>query len=115
MLLSPDAIGAVSEILDAGDFYGESVRPSLAVCTECGGKGAIGFDRGPAAEPCTRCRGTGRMFSDPEYRGVFAAMISEGGVFVDPQWRLLLEALNALDKRVWELERGASGPTEDTF
>jgi hypothetical protein len=55
------------------------------------------------------------VFSDPQYRGVFAAMISEGGVFVDPQWRLLLEALNALDTRVGELERGASGPNEETF
>jgi hypothetical protein len=55
------------------------------------------------------------VFSDPQYRGVFAALINEGGVFLEPQGRLLLEALNALDARVAELERGASGPNENDF
>ena len=51
------------------------------------------------------------MFSDPQYRGVFAAMIGEGGALLDPQWRLLLEALDALDNRVRALE----GPDESDF
>lgn len=35
------------------------------VCDGCRGTGAIGFDRGPAVERCTQCRGAGVLFPEP--------------------------------------------------
>ena len=64
----------------------------------------ITFERGPSVEACPRCRGAGRVYGDPSFRGVFAAMIAERGIFLDPDLRLLLEALNALDERVCRVE-----------
>jgi hypothetical protein len=35
------------------------------VCEECRGTGAVGFDRGPAVERCTACKGAGVLFHEP--------------------------------------------------
>jgi hypothetical protein len=76
----------------------------LGTCPQCQGAGAVGFETGPAAEPCTGCKGTGRTYSEQDWRGVFRAMIDEKGVLLDPEWRLLLEGLAALESRVAALE-----------
>lgn len=34
------------------------------ICEDCGGNGAHGYARGPAAERCPRCRGAGVVFGD---------------------------------------------------
>jgi hypothetical protein len=34
-------------------------------CEECRGTGAIAFEKGPAVERCTACRGIGVRFPDP--------------------------------------------------
>jgi hypothetical protein len=34
------------------------------ICEDCGGNGAHGYERGPAAERCPRCRGAGVVFGD---------------------------------------------------
>ncbi len=68
------------------------------------------FDRGPAVEPCTRCAGTGRSFSDPEYRGLFTSLLRESGVFLEADMRLLLVGLEALDRRLQVVEETIRRP-----
>jgi hypothetical protein len=82
--------------------------PRLGICPQCQGAGAIGFETGPAAEPCTGCQGTGRTYPEPQWRGLFREMINEKGVLLDPEWRLLLEGLVALEERVATLEAAGS-------
>ena len=76
----------------------------LAPCPECGGEGLIRFETGPAVEPCRACSGTGRTYTYPDMRGVFAALIREKGSFLDKDVRLLLVGLDALEARVRRLE-----------
>jgi hypothetical protein len=40
--------------------------PRVHLCEECGGSGALPYDRGPAAERCPRCGGVGVRFADPQ-------------------------------------------------
>jgi hypothetical protein len=82
----------------------------LLPCAECGSEGLLQFERGPAVEPCRACSGTGRTYTGERYRGVFAAMIDEKGTFLDRDIRLLLVGLDALDRRVSELEPQGEGP-----
>jgi len=77
----------------------------LSPCPFCDGQGLVTFERGPAVEPCRECLGAGRIYADPSFKGVFAALLSEKGVFLDRDMRLLLTALDALDRRVGELEQ----------
>jgi hypothetical protein len=55
-------------------------------------------------EPCRECRGSGRTYDDPTYRGLFGELLREKGVLLDADIRLLLLALEALDARVADLE-----------
>lgn len=64
----------------------------------------LAFERGPEVEPCRECAGTGRQYSEPGYRGMFDALLREKGVLLDPDMRLLLLALDALDRRLTTLE-----------
>ncbi len=75
----------------------------------CDGRGLVTFDRGPAVEPCTQCAGTGRIFSDRDYRGLFSALLRESGVFLDADMRLLLVGLEALDRRLQVVEDAVRG------
>lgn len=79
----------------------------LGVCPFCEGKGVLAFDRGPEVEPCGECGGTGRTYGEPRYRGLFEAIIRDRGVLLDPDMRLLLLGLDALDRRVAALENAA--------
>ena len=76
----------------------------LGSCPFCGGQGLQTYETGPAVEPCSECRGTGRTYDDPRFRGVFRALLNEKGVLLDRDMRLLLLALDALDERVGVLE-----------
>ena len=79
----------------------------LLPCGECGGEGLLRFERGPAVEPCRACSGTGWTYTGDGYRGMFAALIEEKGVLLDRDVRLLLVGLDALERRVRELEPAA--------
>lgn len=79
----------------------------LGVCPFCEGIGVVAFERGPEVEPCSDCRGTGRTYGEPEYRGLFEAIMRDRGVLLDPDMRLLLLGLDALDKRLAALENDA--------
>lgn len=85
----------------------------LTQCPECQGTGAIAFDTGPAAEPCQRCAGTGWLYSGRAGRGLFGAMVIEGGALLDPKMRLLLNGLIALEERVAQLERELGRRTDE--
>ncbi len=82
------------------------VRGRLSPCPSCGGRGLLTFERGPGVEPCTVCLGAGRVYSDPDLRGVFAALLEEKGVLLEADMRLLLLGLDAIDRRVAALEDG---------
>ena len=79
------------------------MRESLSECPDCAGAGVVTFGKSPVAEECPRCRGTGHLYS-ADYRCLFAAMIERGGVFTKPEWRLLLEGLAALERRIEAIE-----------
>jgi hypothetical protein len=81
----------------------------LLPCAACSGEGLLQFERGPGVEPCRACSGTGRTYTGERYRGVFAAMIREKGAFLDRDVRLLLVGLDALERRVRELEPQGDG------
>lgn len=76
----------------------------LSPCPICGGQGLLTFERGPSVEPCGDCAGTGRIYSDAGYRGLFTALLRERGVFLDADMRLLLVGLAALDRRLQVIE-----------
>lgn len=80
------------------------MQGSLSPCPFCDGQGLITFAGGPAVEPCTECGGVGQIFSDPTYRGVFAALLRQKGVLLDADMRLLLLALAEIDRRLQRLE-----------
>lgn len=80
------------------------MRGGLGDCPFCEGRGVLAFETGPEVEPCRECSGTGRTYSDPRYRGLFEAILREKGVLLDPDMRLLLLGLAALDERVAMLE-----------
>jgi hypothetical protein len=84
------------------------VRGSLSPCPFCDGQGLLTFERGPEVEPCTECKGTGRVYGDPMFRGLFAELLRQKGVFLDADMRLLLLGLDALDQRLEALEVDAS-------
>ena len=75
----------------------------LTPCPFCDGKGAQAFETGPPVELCSQCGGTGRLVRD--WRGMFAALAADKGVFLDADMRLLLAALADLEERVVALER----------
>ncbi|HEY7381788.1 MAG TPA: hypothetical protein VH572_11290 [Gaiella sp.] len=77
----------------------------LPECPFCGGAGAVAFETGPAVEPCSECRGTGRLVA--RWHGVFAALLHEKGVLLDTEMRLLLVALDELEQRVDALDRSS--------
>jgi hypothetical protein len=79
----------------------------LSPCPFCEGRGLATFDRGPEVEPCSECKGTGRLYSDESFKGIFAALLKEKGVFLDADMRLLLLSLDALDQRLVTLEDDA--------
>lgn len=88
----------------------------IFLCEECDGAGAVAFDRGPAAENCTRCGGVGLVMTDPlhalsDLQRLFSVTPSDEGVIAraapGAEWRLLLTALQHLQQRVEELERKA--------
>jgi hypothetical protein len=79
----------------------------LPHCPFCRGAGVVAFDAGPVVELCAECRGTGRVVT--RWRGVFAGLVQEKGVLLDTEMRLLLVALDELEKRVDLLER-ENGP-----
>lgn len=83
------------------------MRGGLDACPFCEGRGVLTFERGPGVEPCTECAGTGRTYSEPEYRGLFEAIMRDRGVLLDPDMRLLLLGLDALDKRLTALEEAS--------
>ncbi len=76
----------------------------LSPCPFRDGRGIVTFERAPEVEPCTECRGSGRLYTDAEYRGVFDALLHEKGIFADRDLRLLLLGLSALERRLSELE-----------
>jgi hypothetical protein len=76
----------------------------LSPCPFCDGQGLLTFESGPAVEPCKECSGAGQLFSDGDYRGLFAALLREKGVFLDKDVRLMLLGLAALERRVQALE-----------
>ena len=76
----------------------------LTPCPFCEGAGLLTFDSGPAVEPCGECRGTGRIYSDVEYRGLFDELLRERGVFLEADMRLLLMGLRALEARLEKIE-----------
>jgi hypothetical protein len=84
-----------------------SVRGSLSPCPFCEGRGLLTFERGPEVEPCTECNGTGRLYTDPTLRGLFAELLRQKGVFLDADMRLLLLGLDALDERLAAVEAEA--------
>ena len=75
----------------------------LSACPFCEGKGLLTFESGPAVEPCRECRGSGRIYDDPGYRGLFSEMLREG-VLLDADIRLLLIGLEALEARIGNVE-----------
>jgi hypothetical protein len=83
------------------------VRGSLSPCPLCDGQGLLTFERGPEVEPCTECNGTGRVYSDRTYKGLFAELLKQKGIFLDADMRLLLLGLDALDERLRALEDDA--------
>jgi hypothetical protein len=83
------------------------VRGSLSPCPFCDGQGLLTFERGPEVEPCTECKGTGRVYSDPAYKGLFAELLRQKGLFLAADMRLLLLGLDALDERLGALEDDA--------
>lgn len=76
----------------------------LGICPFCHGRGVAAFERGPEVEPCAECAGTGRTYGEPGYRGLFDAIMRDRGVLLDPDMRLLLIGLDALDRRLAALE-----------
>ena len=76
----------------------------LSACPSCAGKGLLTFESGPAVEPCRECNGSGRIYDDPAYRGLFTELLREEGVLLDEDMRLLLLGLEALDVRLSKLE-----------
>ena len=84
-------------------------RGSLSPCSSCGGQGLLTFESGPEVEPCTDCQGTGRVYSDRTLKGLFAELLKQKGVLLDPDMRLLLIGLDALDRRVQGLEDDKRG------
>jgi hypothetical protein len=85
------------------------MRGRLGPCPSCDGQGLLAFDRGPGVEPCTECNGTGRVYSDPTYRGLFAELLRQRGSSLDPDTRLILLGLDALDRRLRALEDDGHG------
>lgn len=77
-------------------------------CVNCGGLGRLGFERGPATEYCPDCNGAGLTWSDPQLRGVFAALLAgcvdlaTAPLGADRQ--LMLGALARLEQRVERIE-----------
>jgi hypothetical protein len=53
---------------------------------------------------CRQCDGAGLLYPNPELRGVFEALLQEVGPFGDPKWRLVMNGLVELEKRVDVLE-----------
>ena len=76
----------------------------LSPCPFCNGQGLVAFDRGPEVEPCSECKGIGRLYSDASFRGIFAELLREKGVFLDADMRLLLLGLDAVDRRLSTIE-----------
>lgn len=73
-------------------------------CPFCEGTGLALFEgAGPSVEICSECDGTGRLLS--EKRGVFRELMREKGVMLTTEMRLLLVALDELERRLDELER----------
>lgn len=82
-------------------------------CANCSGVGHLGFDRGPAVEYCPECNGAGLTSSDPELRGVFAALLTgrvdltAAPLGADRQ--LLLRGLARLEERIERIEAALEG------
>lgn len=85
----------------------------LYLCHECGGAGAIAFERGPAAENCTRCNGVGVIMSDTrtaidDLRRLFSVSPADEGTLARAapgvEWRLVAEILQHLERRIDALE-----------
>lgn len=76
----------------------------LSACPFCEGRGLLTFESGPAVEPCRECDGSGQIYDDPAYRGLFSELLREKGVLLDADIRLLLLGLEALEARLTELE-----------
>ena len=76
----------------------------LSPCPFCDGQGLLAFERGPVVEPCQECSGAGRIFSDADYRGLFAELLRDKGVFLDKDMRLLLLGLASLERRLDAIE-----------
>jgi hypothetical protein len=82
------------------------------VCEECGGSGAIGFDRGPAVERCTRCRGAGVVFYEPSTAArdlrdaVLRTSVDERFLELGPDWviRALASTVALLEERLARVE-----------
>lgn len=95
--------------------YGERV---IYLCEQCGGAGAVAFERGPAAENCSRCGGVGLVVSDErtlvaDLERLLSVDRADEGVLAraapGAELRLLVRALQALERRIGELERPAGG------
>jgi hypothetical protein len=84
------------------------MRATLGQCPICHGSGTAVFDADPQVEPCTSCHGTGMHFSDPEYRGLFSALLATTDVLTAPEHRLLLNGLVAIERRVADLEQAVA-------
>jgi hypothetical protein len=82
-------------------------------CPNCNGVGHLGFDRGPAVEYCPECTGAGLTSSDPELRGVFAALLAgrvdltAAPMGADRQ--LMLRGLARLEERIERIEAALEG------
>jgi hypothetical protein len=87
---------------------------AIRLCDQCNGDGAVGFDRGPVTENCTGCAGVGLVATDERtivqdmqrmlsVGGTHGAVLAQAGK--GAELRLLLRALELLQRRVDELER----------
>jgi hypothetical protein len=85
------------------------LQHSLSPCPFCDGQGLLRFENGPDVEPCVECSGTGRLYSDPQFSGLFDALVREKGVFLDADMRLLLVGLAALERRIAAVEAAQRG------
>lgn len=82
------------------------------VCEECRGSGAIGFDKGPAVERCTRCRGVGVVFYEPSTAArdlrdaVVRTSVDQRFLELGPDWviRALASTLGLLEERLARVE-----------
>ncbi len=92
-----------------GGGVAAALQHSPSPCPFCDGRGLLRFESGPEVEPCTECRGTGRLYGDPEFRGLFDALVREKGIFLDADMRLLLVGLAALERRVAAIESAQRG------